>query len=160
MTTAQAEAADFSPFDFVYVGRRALQGGKPGGEIRKIVDGQLTDAYVFAAASLKGRVIGCIYRGAHFSSSQARGLAAAEFVGRWEDQGDLIDWKARDQAFETEQRRFKMEADAKKVNEIEAIMLPLRKLYASYSRKYDHAGKEALEQAVLRALRAQPRATE
>ncbi|WGK63455.1 hypothetical protein QAO71_16930 (plasmid) [Halopseudomonas sp. SMJS2] len=37
------------------------------------------------------------------------------------------------------------------------MLLPLRKLYASYSRQYDNAGKEALEQAVLRALRSPPR---
>ena len=152
--TTQTEASEFLPFDFVYAGRRVLKGDKAGAEIFRIVDGRIADSFVFAAKSLKGRVIGGVYRGAEFSNNQARGLGAVEFVHRWKDQG------ARDEAFETEQRRSRLEADAKKVNEIEAIMLPLRKLYASYSRQYDHAGKEALEQAVLRALRSPPRKTE
>ncbi|EMO9521326.1 hypothetical protein ACR3H8_19455 [Pseudomonas aeruginosa] len=158
--TTQTEASEFLPFDFVYAGRRVLKGDKAGAEIFRIVDGRIADSFVFAAKSLKGRVIGGVYRGAEFSNNQARGLGAVEFVHRWKDQGACIDWQARDEAFETEQRRSRLEADAKKVNEIEAIMLPLRKLYASYSRQYDHAGKEALEQAVLRALRSPPRKTE
>jgi len=115
---------------------------------------------VFASKSLKGNVIGGVYRGAEFTDSQARGLGAVTFVERWKDQLACIDWRARDEAFEADHRRVKLEADAKKVNEVEAMLLPLRKLYASYSRKYDNAGKEALEQAVLRALRSPPRKCE
>ncbi len=68
--------------------------------------------------------------------------------------------RARDEAFETQQCLAKLELDAKKVNELEALLLPLRKQYAVYSRQYDYAGQEALEQAVLRALRSPPRKVE
>lgn len=154
------EAPEFLPFDFVYAGRRALKGDKPGAEIFKVVDGQLGDRYVFAAKSLRGSVIGGVYRGAMFSKDQARGLGCVAFVERWKDSVACIDWRSRDEAFDANQRRNKLEADSKRVNEIEAILLPLRKLYASYTRQYDQAGKEALEQAVLRALRSPPRKSE
>ncbi|MCO8166246.1 hypothetical protein NJC40_00435 [Pseudomonas sp. 21LCFQ02] len=49
-----------------------------------------------------------------------------------------------------------LEADAKKINDLETMLLPLRKLYAADARKYDHARK-GLEQAVMRALHPQPR---
>lgn len=49
-----------------------------------------------------------------------------------------------------------MEADAKRSHEIEALLLPLRKLYASYSQRHDYGGKEALEAADFRALRRCP----
>jgi hypothetical protein len=156
----QTEDLEFLPFDFIYAGRRTLKGDKPGAEIFRIVDGQLADGFVFASKSLKGYVIGGVYRGARFSDSQAQGLGAVKFVERWKDQLACIDWRARDEAFEANQRRIKLEADAKKVNEVEAMLLPLRKLYACYQRQYDHAGKEALEQAVLRALRSPPRKSE
>lgn len=158
--TTPTETPEFLPFDYVYAGRRALKGDKPGAEIFQVVNGQLGNSYVFAAKSLKGRIIGGVYRGAMFSKEQARGLGSAAFVERWKDQLACIDWRSRDEAFEADQRRSKLEADAKKVNEIESMLLPLRKLYASYSRQYDHAGKEALEQAVLRALRSLPRKSE
>ncbi|MCK9709870.1 hypothetical protein [Pseudomonas syringae] len=158
--TTQTEVPEFLPFDFVYAGRRALKGDKPGAEIFRIIEGRLADSYVFASKALKGHAIGGVYRGAQFTNSQARGLGTATFVERWSDQLACIDWRARDEAFDASQRLIKLEADAKKVNEVEAMLLPLRKLYASYSRQYDHAGKEALEQAVLRALRSPPRKSE
>jgi len=76
---------EFLPFDFVYAGRRALKGDKPGTEIFRIVDGRLADSFVFASKSLKGNVIGGVYRGALFTDSQARGLGAVTFVERWKD---------------------------------------------------------------------------
>ncbi|WP_122423282.1 hypothetical protein [Pseudomonas viridiflava] len=151
---------EFLPFDFVYAGRRALKGDKPGAEIHRVIGGKLSDSFVFDSKALKCNVIGGVYRGALFTDNQARGLGAVQYVERWRDQGACIDWRARDEAFAATRRLKKLEADAKKVNEIEAIMLPLRKQYAAYTRQYDHAGQEALEQAVLRALRAAPRITE
>lgn len=158
--TKQPDTAEFQPFDFVYSGRCALKGGKAGAEIHRLDDGRLAGSYVFEARSLKGKVIGGIYRGALFTDNKARGLDDVKYVDRWKDQGACIDWRARDEAFDTNQRLCKLEAEAKKINEIEAIMLPLRKLHATYLRQYDNAGKEALEQAVMRALRSPPRKTE
>jgi hypothetical protein len=158
--TTPAEEQVFLPFDFVYAGRRALKGDKPGAQIIRIVDARLADTFVFDAKHLKGRVVGGVYRGALFSKGTARGLGSAAFVERWKDQSLCIEWRAHDEAFEADQRLLKLEADAKKLNEIEAMLLPLRKLYASYTHRHDNAGKEALEKALLRALRSPPRKTE
>lgn len=159
MTTPTNEAG-FVACDFVYTGRRAMKGNKPGAEVFRIENGRLRNGYIFTIMSLKGKVIGGVYRGAQFSDTHALGIGTATFVERWSGQSDCIVWRARDEAFDANQRLLKLEADAKKVNEIESMLLPLRKLHASYSRQYDHAGKEALEQAVLRALRSAPRRSE
>ncbi|HBN9861143.1 TPA: hypothetical protein L3932_006663 [Pseudomonas aeruginosa] len=73
----------------------------------------------------------------------------------------VVAWirSSRDEAAEAEQRTDKLEADAKRFHEIEELLLPLRKLYASYSQRHDYGGKEALEAAVLRALRRRPAKT-
>ncbi|AVX93305.1 hypothetical protein [Pseudomonas psychrophila] len=91
--TTETEALDFLPFDFVYAGRRALKGDKPGAEIFRIVDGRIADSFVFEAKTLKGKVIGGIYRGALFTDTKARGLGAVKYVDRWNDQGACIDWR-------------------------------------------------------------------
>lgn len=156
----QTEEADFHPFDYVYTGRCTLKGGKTGGQLGRLIDGRIEDTFVFEARNFKGKAIGGIYRGATFGDQSARGLEGAKYVGRWSDESACIDWRARDDALEAKMRLAKLEADAKRMNDIEVILLPLRKLYASYARRYDHAGKEALEQAVLRALRSLPRKSE
>lgn len=159
-TQGMEEEQAFLPSDFVYAGRRILVGGKVGVAIHRINDARLDEEMVFNNKQLQGHVIGGIYRGASFSTSKANGLGNATFVGRWEVAIDLIGWRARDEAIETQTRLAKTVADAKKVNELETLLLPLRKLYATYTRQYDNAGKEALEQALIRALRSPPRKTE
>ncbi len=146
--------------DFVFVGRVIDEKGKQWGKIQKVVNGKLEAIEAYGMASLRGKAIGVVYAGATFHEGGCRGLKNAQFSHRWADAGQVMDWKIRDDATETELRTAKLEADAKRVNEIESIMLPLRKRYEAYSSKRDHAGKEALEAAVLRALRCAPRATE
>lgn len=158
--SATEQDPDFQPFDFVYAGRRAMVGNKAGGMIHRVVEGRLAEGELFDAKTFKSMAIGGVYRGAVFAESRARGLAGARFVERWKDSARCIDWRARDEAYEADKRHDKLQADARKINEIEAMLLPLRKLYATYRQKYDHAGQEALEQAVLRALRANPRKSE
>lgn len=155
-----AEGPVFEPSDFVYAGRRILKGGKIGVAIHRINDALLAVEMVFNSKHLQGNVIGGIYRGASFSTSQADGLGNAKYVGRWENAVDLIGWRARDEAIEADTRLAKLVADAKKLNELETLLLPLRKLYATYTRQYDNAGKESLEQALIRALRSPPRKSE
>lgn len=154
------DESEFQPFDFVFAGRCDAIGGKTGVVIHRVVEGKLGQQAVYEAKNLKGRVIGGIYRGASFSPDHVRGLVESQYVGRWPDKSDCIQWRARDEAHEAKRRLAKLEADAKKINELETILLPLRKQYAVYARQYDHAGKESLEQAVMRALRSPPRKTE
>lgn len=157
----QKVEAEARPLDFVYVGRR-LNGGQAVAAIRCILaSGKLADdeAY-YQLKAFKGYVLGGVYSGAAFAGSQVRGLNLAKYVSRWPGMAEQVDWRARDEQVEEQLRTDKLLKDAKKVHEVEAIMLPLRKLYESYRHRRDSAGCEALEQAVLRALRVAPRASE
>lgn len=159
MTKTKEGAAEFVERDYVYAGRRLLKSGKMGAEVIVIVGGALGERMLFEYRTLKGKAVGGIYRGASFSDEQVRKLGEAAYQGQWSDKLARIDWRSRDEAAEAEQRTDKLEAEAKRAHEIEELLLPLRKLYASYSQRHDYGGKEALEAAVLRALRRRPAKT-
>ncbi|AXZ75752.1 hypothetical protein D3W53_24690 (plasmid) [Escherichia coli] len=53
-----------------------------------------------------------------------------------------------------------VQADDRKRNELEELMLPIRKQYGALTKRRDRAGAAALEEAVLRALRAPIRKAE
>lgn len=160
-TAGNVEENAFQAFDFVYAGRISTTPKKVYAQIHCLLDGQLGPRQLYDPKALKKLAIGGVYRGVTFCDGTARGLEKARFVGRWsESEAMLMDWRARDDAVESAQRLAKLEADTRKHSELEALLLPVRKLYAAYTRKYDKAGLEALEQAVLRALRAPPRKTE
>lgn len=156
MTKTKDGPAEFVERDYVYAGRRLLKSGKMGAEVIVIVGGALGERMLFEYRTLKGKAVGGIYRGASFSDEQVRKLGEAAYQGQWSDELARVDWRSRDEAAEAEQRTDKLEADAKRAHEIEELLLPLRRLYASYSLRHDYGGKEALEAAVLRALRRRP----
>lgn len=153
--------AAFVARDFVYGGRRLLKSGRVGAVVFTVFgSGQLDDGSLFDGKTFKRHAIGGIYRGASFCGDKARGLEEAKYVGQWAGDAMRIDWRIRDEDAEAEQRAAKLSGDARKVHEIEAILLPLRKMYAGYFKRRDSAGQEALERAVLRALRCAPRSSE
>lgn len=155
-TTDQPSVA----LDYVFAGRRRTVTGKLVAVIRKIIGDTLEKDELYDAKLLKGKVVGCIYRGATFHEGGSKNLKEAAFIGYWKDSESIIQWKALDEVVESAERQAKLESDAKKINEIEQLLLPLRKIHSGYNKRYDHAGKEALEQAVLRALRSPPRKSE
>ena len=160
-TPAANPTEDYQPFDYVFAGRRLLKGGGVGVMIfLEVTPGRLDEGSLYDGKAFKRHVIGGVYRGATFCGDKTRGLAAAKYVGRWASEAARIDWRIRDEDAETELRALKLSNDARKVHEIEAMLLPLRKLYAGYFKRRDSAGQEALEQAVLRALRCAPRSCE
>lgn len=126
----------------------------------QLAPGQLDDGSLYDAKLFKRHAIGGVYRGATFGGITARGLAEAKYVEQWPIEAARIDWRIRDEDAESDQRADKLSGDVRKVHEIEALLLPLRKLYAGYFKRRDSAGQEALERAVLRALRCAPRSTE
>ena len=145
--------------DYVYVGRRFNSKGKAVVCVRVIEQGdKLGVESLYDLASFKNRVIGGVYSGAKFYEGGSLGLAQAAYVRRWADPMAQADWLSRDEAVAVELRKAKQMANDKKTHEIEDALLPLRKLYAHYDQRADFAGKEALEAAVLRALRRRPRA--
>lgn len=127
-----SKAEEFIAQDFVYAGRRLLKSGKMGGEVFVVAGSALGERMLFDYRTLKGKAVGGIYRGASFSADQVRDLSKASYQGQWADDLARVDWRVRDEAAEAEQRTDKLEADAKRVHEIEELLLPLRKLYASY----------------------------
>jgi hypothetical protein len=155
-------ASEFVALDFVYCGRRwSKSSGSMMLCVRAIKDGVLQDAGLYAFDRKAHRAIGGVYSGAVFSEEGIRNLSGdLVYQRRWDVREDLIDWQARDEAAESASRSKKLEADAKKISEIEKIMLPLRVQYENYRKKRDHAGMEALRAAVVNALASSPRSTE
>lgn len=155
-------AAEFVKKPLVYCGRRWIDHlEKMCVAIRPLQDGKLQEEMLFAYDKKAHRVVGGIYEGAEFSDSQARGISGRlSYQSNWPDKSDLIDWKARDEYAESQARCKKLEADAKKVSEIEAIMLPLRMQFDRYRLMRDSAGMKALRSAVMAALECSPRASE
>jgi hypothetical protein len=152
---------EYTPRDFVYMGKRRGNKG-PLGLIGLIKDdGTLeADPLAFDPKLLKGRMVGTVYTGASFSPTGARGLGNVKYTRRWLDKAAVMTWEASNDEYESELRSAKLEKDTAKVSEIEKAMLPLRKLYESYRGRGDWASKEALEMAVLRALKIAPRSGE
>ena len=157
-----AAAPEFLPLDFVYCGRRWSQSsGSMVICIRAIKDGVLQAAGLYEFDRKAHRAIGGVYSGALFNEASIRNLSGAlVYQRRWDVREDLIDWQSRDAAAESVSRSKKLEADAKKINEIEKIILPLRVQYDNYRKKRDHAGMDALRAAVVRALASSPRSSE
>jgi hypothetical protein len=104
--------------------------------------------------------VGAVYTGAEFDEGQAKGLAEARWSRMWPNAEDRIEWQARDQHALDLERAERMEADTRKMSDIETVMLPLRRRYEVLRKKHDRSGMYALERAVQAALLSAPRATE
>jgi hypothetical protein len=153
------------PRDYVCLGRRWLA------ELHQMAiavavigeDGQLeaTRLYVYTA-KLRGKAIGCVYRGAKFGGTDAEGLPAARYERAWMNSNSdtVVGWRALDTAAEHAEKLYKVEQDTRKLDPIILDMLRLRRLYEAYRVRRDTAGMMALEVAVLAALKTSPRAGE
>lgn len=123
-------------------------------------NGELAPANYYDYKKSRDKVISGIYRGASFSDTSARGIDNAIYQGYYSDNEKIISWKARNDQARTKERTAKLEKDAKRINEIDNILLPLRKIYAGYRKKNDYAGIKALQNAVLRSLQTPIRQSE
>lgn len=150
----------YEPLEFVFCGFRKGDAGLFI-SVATLRDGVLVREMYFSKAKSKRRwVVGGIYSGASFSDSGAKGLDDARYVKAWEVQGAQIEWQAKSEQAEALARSEKLEADDRKRNELEEVMLPIRKQYGALIKRRDRAGAAALEEAVLRALRAPIRKAE
>lgn len=145
--------------DFVFTGWREHK-GRLYLAVTPIQDGELLNTGHYSTKGKRRWVVGGVYTGAMFSSDTAKGLEQARYDRMWDDKGAIIHWQAVSDEAEATVRSVKVETDARKRNEIEAAMLPLRKQYAVLLKQRDRAGLAALENAVVRALRAPVRAAE
>lgn len=153
---------DFKPRDFVFLGRRIMADGSVSVAIAVInEDGTLgPQAHYDDGKDWKGRAVGAVYTGALFSEKSVKGCTKAVYTRRWPSTLDLVEWQSRHHAADAHERTQKLEKDARKTDEVEALLLPLRKRYEALRKKYDRPGMMALEAAVVRALMAAPRASE
>ncbi|MBM3105576.1 hypothetical protein IIE18_10535 [Pseudomonas sp. V1] len=142
--------------DFVYLGRRQGQDKKVYGFLAQISDGALGKSAGYELKAMNRFVIGGVYRGASFSESSVFNLNAAQLVNTWADTAEVIDWQAKDTAVDSDLRYQKLVGETKRRNQrqLEATLLPLRRVYASHHRRRDVASMEALERALLAALRS------
>lgn len=160
-TQPNDENQELAAMDFVYSGRRWSSNGKLLITLYPIVDGVLQKERVFEYDRKAHRVVGGIYTGAKFNDGSMLGFTSAlQYVGRWENQADLLEWQAKDEHAETRSKARKLEADDKKISEIERILLPLRIQYESMRKRRDMAGMEALRLALNNALYSAPRESE
>lgn len=157
---ADAVEEGFVARDWVYIGKR--QGDKEVfvGIQPIMEDGTLGKPMYYSHKKKFTRVIGGVYTGTSFKEGTARGLEQANWKKMWESREDRIRWQAEEDLVEADLRLARMEKEAGRIPDIEQIMLPLRKQYESYRFRKDYAGMEALEKAVLRALRSAPRVIE
>jgi hypothetical protein len=158
---AEVKESEHRPLDLAYCGRRWTDSGKLFVVICPIKEGVLQKEMWFDFDRKAVRTVGGVYSGASFSEKGVRGLSARlQYLRQWPDSSQLLDWQARDEDAEVQARSKKLEGDAKRVSEIEKIMLPLRAQYEGYRKKHDVAGMRALRAAVQNALMSAPRKTE
>lgn len=147
------EEEQFFELDFVYCGL-VYSENKMSISLAVIQEnGQLKSEAFYPHKKNRERHIGGIYSGASFSENKVMGLDGVNYKGNYFDTESIIKWRARNDAAKTKERSLKLEKDAKKMNELVELLKPIRKLYSNYRKQNDNAGLEALEAAVLRALR-------
>lgn len=152
-----AKESDLVPQDFVFTGKVRVAGGGLGIKILLInADGTLGPDRVFKHSRKMDKTIGGVYTGASFNESSALGLDNVRYKNQWDDKDAITDWRIKSEHVERIIRVKKLEGDAKRINEIDDVMAPLRKTFDNYRRIGDYAGMDALEAAVLRSLRKAP----
>lgn len=140
---------DFQPADYVYIGKRQLRDGKLGHFIMRLMpDGELGKESGYRDLKKFRPVIGGIYTGAIFTETHSKGIETAQFKGRWQDQIKLLEWQALDRVAETEMKRKRIEADARRTNEMDNILLPIRRAIYNANRRGDYTEASAIRAAV------------
>lgn len=155
------EAETFEPREFVYAGKREVKGGYGISVLPIMPDGSLGKKYLFSYdKEWRSRAVGSVYGTAQFSATSAKGLSGAKWLRMWPNSMDRAEWKAsHDDAEEVSASRI-LEADARKMREIETILLQVRIRYEALRKQYDVDSMYALERAVVRALKTAPRVVE
>lgn len=157
----------YTPRPFVYMGRRWDRFNRRVSDcVQPLNTEQAHDETTYTphgepmqfATSKRKLVLGGVYDGAEFDDGGAKGLSIAQYVGRWPDEAQRLEWAALDSQAETNAASAKLESDEKRRCEIEAILLPLRKLV--HAKRHDPAAQQAIVNAVVRALHVAPRKEE
>ena len=150
--TEETKTEEFVAKDFVHCGLRFGNGEMfvalcPIGE-----DGTIEEEANYNFNKKRDRAIGLVYTGAIFSKDSVKGLDAATYKDRFNDQEKIIGWRALSDDARVKEKQFKMLKDEKKMNQFDEILLPLRKAYTAARKRNDFATLEAMEKAVVRSL--------
>jgi len=149
------------PQQYVFQGLRVGVGYKKIVAIGVLDDeGKITNNRLFAWVKDMNKAIGRIYTGASFDEKHAQGLGTAKMGERWSNQADIAEWEALDFAAKAEFAAVRMEADARKDGTIDQAMRNLRVRYSELRGRGDRYACDALERAVLSALRRNLRSDE
>lgn len=143
--------------DFIYAGRRILSSGKIGHCVIPLDDAsEHMSEKIYDLGAKYRAVIGGVYQGAAFGETKSYGIAIAKLDRVLHDLPERIDWLAEDRQVDIELAARRLASDAKRRNEIDDAMLPIRKrLHAARSRG-DMATALAIRQAVMASLEKMP----
>lgn len=160
--TTTPDKDGFVAKDFVFIGKALDDKMKVFVIIQPIeADGTLGKKMSYGFNRKRDKNVGGIYTGAMFDEAgTVRNLDGSRFQKLWPNQEERMVWQAKNEAVESELRGAKLEKDEGRISEIEKILLPIRQTYENMRFRHDWAGCEALEKAVLRALRSAPRVIE
>ena len=139
----------FEPADYVYIGKRQLRDGKLGHFIMRINSvGELDKESGYRDLKRFHPVIGGVYTGAVFSEKHAKGIETAKYDRQWPDPMKRLEWGALDRVAETAIKKKRIEADARRMNEMDSILLPIRRAIYNANRRGDYTEAHAIRQAV------------
>lgn len=144
-----------APAEFVYLGVRQGPDNKPRAALAVIYEnGNLSPTRVYAMTKdFKRRVIGGVYKGARFDEDKAMyGAPVAVFDRLWPDAEQRAIWQALAQDEEANMAVRRVEADERRISEIDKAMIPLRKIYHAAIKRGDLLGAYAVERAIVRSL--------
>lgn len=144
---------NFEPADYVYIGKRQLRDGKLGHFIMRLTaDGELTKESGYRDLKRFHPVIGGVYRGAVFNETHSKGVDTAKFERKWPDVIKLLEWQSLDRVAEAAMKLKRIEADARRTNEMDIILLPIRRAIYNANRRGDYTEASAIRSAVTISL--------
>jgi hypothetical protein len=142
--------------DFIYAGRRMLTGGRVGHCIIPIGDnGEFMEERYYQLTTKYKAIIGAVYTGAEFGETKSIGVNVAKFQKVRHDP-EKIDWIAEDRLVDIELATKRLLGDARRINEIDTAMLPIRKRLAAARSRGDISTALAIRQAVIASLERPP----
>lgn len=151
----------FTPVTMVFAGTRFIDGKRYAAFYElDAANGELgPEQLMFAWEKAYDCTIGGVYEGASVRDKTYKGLTALRYRAMLDNPGARLEMRAKHERAMEGIATARLEKDNRR-NEIEDVMLPLRRQYAKMLARYDMAACGALADAVLQALRTPVRKSE
>lgn len=156
------DAKEFITREFVFQGQRRGADDKRFVQIAVIeANGTLGKPMLFSWSKAREKYVGNVYS-CEFSTdgNTVRGLEKAQWKHSWSNEGDRIEWDAKDREAKTLHAHALQEKKAGALDEFERILKPLRKQYSACIARFDYGAADAIERAVMQTLRMPLRKSE